>query len=99
MKYRVHTYALIRFPIEVEAPDHQLAMEMARQQFESIAPDDYAEEISYFLVDEPDNEDGTWYFGDGRTWDQKVAEVARALGHVDVGWVGEVLKRQGFSGT
>jgi len=74
MKYRVHIYAVVRVPVEVEAESQQEAIKMAEESvdFHSLLSHgeyEYAEDVDGFLVDELD-EDGdhtnsTWYDENG----------------------------------
>ena len=58
MKYKVHCYAVVRVPIDIEAESQQEAMEKAADtDFAAIIDNDsddyeYAEEIVGYLVDE-----------------------------------------------
>lgn len=69
-EHRVHIYALVRVPIDVTASSHHEAIQLANtRSLEALDrvlrfPAEYADEISYYLVDElddPEYERSQWY--------------------------------------
>ena len=54
-KYRVHIYAIVRVPVDVEAESPEKAVELADQAtnlHEAFRQGEYADDIDGFLVDE-----------------------------------------------
>ena len=73
MKYRVHCYAIVRVPIEVEANNHKDAIEKATDtDFNAMlntSNTEFADEIEYYLVDEEnDPEFNKSQFYDKELW-------------------------------
>ncbi len=82
-RYRVHIYAIVRVPVEVEAKSKTDAIKRAEEQTNLYSafrnPDvEYAEEVTEYLVDEcddPDHKNSRRYENDGVTpWTYREVE-------------------------
>lgn len=79
MKFKVHIYAIVRVPVEVEAENAQEAIKVAEQSCDMHAlfnhPEyEYAEDTDGYLVDEIGDDD---YLN--TTWYDKHGEIDRTM--------------------
>jgi hypothetical protein len=78
MKYRVHVYAIVRIPFEIEAESQLEALEKADEfdLAEELAKGfrgEYADDIEGYMVDELDV-DGDFLIGNSRSYDKHYNE-------------------------
>lgn len=80
MKHRVHVYATVRFPVEVEAETDQEAMERALDacgDFSDFTQAEFADEVTAYLVGD------NWYDADTQPWTNYKAVLEKIRGQID----------------